>query len=718
MRKIAIAVGIVIVFVVAVVLIFAATFNVNKYHDTIQSELQKQLGRPVALGKMGLGIFPPRFRVQNLQIGEDPSFTTQAPFVTTRSLDVSVRLLPLLHKRVEIASVNLQQPNVQLIRNKQGVWNFASLGKPGTPVNGPAAQPPPSAPPSNGQAPQPQTPSAGQFSLGKLTIRDGQVSVLDLQTSNNPSVYSHINLTLKNFAPDKPFQIDAALRLPGTGTQEVRLQGQGGPIAQAQPAETPFHGTLSLKEISLANLSQYLHSPALAGSDGTITGQTKIDAASGKVTAQGETRIENAKIHGQDLGYPIDATYDLTDELASQMITLRNVVVKLGTAPLQLSGTVQTKTSPAQLDLTTKASNVSLTDMARLAALFGNGLPPGTNVTGNLNADVQARGPANKPALNGTLTTGDVQIGGGQIAQPVQIQPVNIHLTPAQVQSNQFNVVSGGTTLNTQFAVNNYMAPAPVVAATVKAANAQLPAILAMAKAYGVKSLDKVSGAGVLNLDMRATGPVKALNSREIMKALNGTINLNLNNVKYSGADMGQEISKVAGFLKPASNSGGVTTISKLTGDILVKSGIATTNNMQAVLDWGNLGITGSTNLADQTLNLRALAALSQASSQQVGGNQVGGFLHTALANSKGELVVPVLITGTFSNPKFAPDVQQAAQMKLKGLVPNGNNPGDLVGALLGGKNPAQTQPPNSNQQPASANPAQQLLGLFGKKKK
>jgi uncharacterized protein involved in outer membrane biogenesis len=293
-----------------------------------------------------------------------------------------------------------------------------------------------------------------------------------------------------------------------------------------------------------------------------------------------------------------------------------------------------------------------------------------------------------------------------------------LNLTPSQVQSNQFNVVSGGTTLNTQFAVNNYMAPTPVVAATVKAANAQLPAILAMAKAYGVKSLDKVSGAGVLNLDMRATGPVKALNSQEIMKALNGTINLNLNNVKYSGADMGNEISKVAGFLKPASNSGGVTTISKLTGDILVKSGIATTNNLQAQLDWGNVAITGSTNLADQTLNLRALAALTQASSQQVGGNQVGGFLHTALANSQGQLVVPVLITGTFSNPKFAPDVQQAAQMKLKGLVPNGNNPGGLVGALLGGKNPAQAQQPNSNQQPASQNPAQQLLGLFGKKKK
>jgi len=111
---------------------------------------------------------------------------------------------------------------------------------------------------------------------------------------------------------------------------------------------------------------------------------------------------------------------------------------------------------------------------------------------------------------------------GQQMPEPIQIQAVNLALTPQQIQSNPFNVVSGGTTVNTQFALHNYLAPTPTVAATVKAANAQLPAILAMAKAYGVKSLDKVSGSGAINLDMHANGPVKSVNSQEVLKALNG----------------------------------------------------------------------------------------------------------------------------------------------------------------------------------------------------
>jgi len=40
---------------------------------------------------------------------------------------------------------------------------------------------------------------------------------------------------------------------------------------------------------------------------------------------------------------------------------------------------------------------------------------------------------------------------------------------------------------------------------------------------------------------MHAAGPLRAISSDEIMKALNGTLNLNFNNVKYSGADINHE---------------------------------------------------------------------------------------------------------------------------------------------------------------------------------
>ncbi len=733
MRKLAIIVGVFVVVVVGALFIFAATFDVNQYRGTIQAQLQQRLGRSVTLGDMHLKIFPPSLSVQNPAIADDAGFNPDAPFVKAQELDVSVRLLPLLQKQVEINSLALQRPSVTLIKNRAGIWNFASLGHPTD--NSQSAQVPWGEPRTSGAKPHPRVqpgqnspPGSAptqQLSLGELTIRDGQISVLDQQQSKAPSVYDHIDITLKNFSPNKPFTIDAAAHMAGPGTQEARLQGEGGPIVEGQPATTPFRGTLELKQVGINDLAKFLNSPALNGTDGTLTGKTKINNESGKLTAQGEMSIQNAKVRGMELGYPITAQYDLTNDLSADLLTLRNFLLKLGSTPLQMAGTVNSKSTPAQLDLKVKANNISIAEAAKLAAASGMALSQGTNVTGNLNADIQARGPADKPALNGTIAGSNIQMSGKDIAQPVQVSSVNLKLTPSDIQSNPFTVTSGGTTLNAQFAVRNYASPTPVVDATVRAPNAQLPAILAMAKAYGVTSLEKINGAGTMNLDMHASGPIKSITSAEVMRALNGTMNLDFNDVKYSGADVNHELASIAGFLgsNMAQSGSGVTNISKMTGHVQVKNGIAQTNDLQAKLDLGNVGAVGTANLVDNTLNLHVTAVLSQATSQKVGGNTVGGYMQTALANNQGELVIPALVTGTFSSPRFAPDVQQIAQMKLKGLVPNLENPSSLTGALqnlLGGpKTPAQNSAsPQGQQQPQQQNPVDQLMGLFGKKKK
>lgn len=724
MRKVLMAIVAVVVVVVAALLIFAATFNVNKYRGTIQSQLEEKLGRPVQLGEMHLSIFPPRFRVENLSIADDPQFSSSTPFVKAQELDVSVKLLPLLHKQVELNSVILQRPSLNLIKNQSGAWNFSSLGHP---ANAPAPTPPQAPGGRRSPSPQkpPETPTPGeQFSLGELSISDGTISVLDQKTSQKPSVYDHIDVSLKNFSPQRPFSVDVVAHMAGTGSQQVQLQGTGGPVDNAQPAKTPFHGTLTVKQVNTSDLSKFLSSSALAGTEGVLTGTTKIDNDSGKLSAQGENQIQNVKLRGTDLGFPISVQYDLTNDQNAELTTIRNLVLQLGSTPLHLSGTLNSKSQTPVVDLNVKANNVSIAEAMKLAALSGVALSPGTDATGNVNINLQARGPAEKPALSGTVTASNVQLSGKQIAQPVQIPTLNLNLTPSQIQSSPFNVTSAGTTLNSQFTLRNYQSPEPVIDATVRAPNAQLPAILSMAKAYGVTSLDKVNGAGTLNLDMHATGPLKSLNSSEIMRALNGTTDVNFNNVKYSGANIGRELSTIAGFLNAnaaSSSAENVTNISTMTGKITVQNGIAQTNNLQAKLDIGNVGVTGTANLVNQALNLRLTAVLLQAVSQKVGGNSIGGFAQTALANNQGELVIPAIVSGTLSNPHFAPDVQQIAQMKLKGLVPNLNNPGSVAGALqnlIGGAKPNNAQSPQTQQQNQPPNPVDQIMGLFGKKKK
>src|SRR6185369_3727560 len=99
-------------------------------------------------------------------------------------------------------------------------------------------------------------------------------------------------------------------------------------------------------------------------------------------------------------------------------------------------------------------------------------------------------------------------------------------------------------------------------------------------------------------------------------------------------------------------------------------------------------------------INMVATAVLSQQMAQQVGGTQIGGYLTTALANSKGELVMPILISGNLTSPKVAPDYKTIAQMKVQNVTsPAGL--GNILGAITG-KN-SQDQ-----QQPAAAGQAQQ----------
>lgn len=697
MRKVGIAIGIIVLLVILGGAIFASTFDVNRYRGAIQAKLSSQLGRNVTLGQMTLNIFPPRFVVHDVTIAEDPAVHSDKPFVQTQQLAVSIKLLPLLHKAMEIDSLYLQRPDVELIKDAQGRWNFSSLGR--------------------RNAPGDAEPSNGTFSLSELVIQDGQVATVDQQARTPRAVYDHIDVTLRDFAPGRPFSIEAAAHLPGPNDQQIKLAGKGGPIPQDQPAATPFQGTLELQRVEIAGARQFVSSAALAKMDGSVSGQTKISSDSGKLAATGDLNIQNAKMNGQDLGFPITAKYNVHDDVAADRLTIDAATLQLGNTPLQINGTVNTRPTPAQIDLHLNATNVSIANAMILAAASGSPLAPGAAVNGTLNASLEARGAATAPAFNGTINGRDIQVSGRDFPQPLQINEVGLGLTPNEIHSDKFNVTSGNTSASVQFALQQYTSKTPTIDATVDAPNAELPAFLAMAKAYGVTALDKVSGSGTLNIDLHAVGPVQSLKSGDVARDVNGTIGLNFKDVKYSGADMSHELSNIAGLFGFHQGNQGATTINQMTGTITIKNGIAQTSNTEALLDLGNVGITGTANLVNEELNLRVSAVMSKELSQKAGGTNITGYARTALANSDGDLVIPATITGTFQHPQFAPDVQQIAQMKLKGLVPNFDNPSSAVSGLLGSlvKQPPSGNQGQSQQQPAE-NAVQQLRNLFGHK--
>src|SRR5271166_5650347 len=505
MRKLAIFAVAVVVIVVGLVLALPHLIDVNQYRGQIQSQLQQRLNRPVQLGAMSLAVFPLRVEVNDVVIGDDPSFSSKVPFAQVGQLDVSIALLP---KNIQVDSLELKGAKIEIIRNAQGLWNFSTAGSNVAP---PAQQAPPSQPPPSEKqtAPSSAPSTSGGFSLAELKITDSQIAITDEQKHQARVVYDHIDVTLKDYSPGKPFSLDATARLPGTGAQALQLVGEGGPVNNSDLASTPFKGKVNLKEVSLSGAQKFLNSAALQGTDAVISGSTDLSTSGGKMGANGSLKLENAVIRGVQVGYPISAEFDLTDDLNNDVLQIKKGSLKLGSTPLSINGTINTKPTPSLLDVNLSASDASIQEVARLAAAFGVAFSPNTKIAGQLTANVHAQGPADHPTLNGNINGKNLEVTGSDIPQPVKVPAIDLTMTPQQIQSNQFTATSGATTLAAQMTLSQYTGNSPNVDATIKTVNGKVEELLGIAKAYGVSAVEGMSGSGNISLDVRATGPIK-----------------------------------------------------------------------------------------------------------------------------------------------------------------------------------------------------------------
>jgi hypothetical protein len=181
-------------------------------------------------------------------------------------------------------------------------------------------------------------------------------------------------------------------------------------------------------------------------------------------------------------------------------------------------------------------------------------------------------------------------------------------------------------------------------------------------------------------------------------------VKFEITNGRVKNLNILSELAKVGQFVGGSPAQGGsATELKRLAGTLRITNGVAATDDLVAILDGGSLSAKGSIDLVNQTLNLRTTAVLASNVSQTVGGNKIGGYLNTALANNKGELVIPVIITGPIAHPNFAPDAEAMAKMKVQNLLPTTGNPASGIQGILGNLGGKQ-QPTGQNQNNPDAN--------------
>src|SRR5712671_711915 len=157
-----IVVGVLIV----LVLVVPFLIPVNQFRPTIEEKASAALGRKVQLGNISLSLISGSLSAEALSIGDDPKFSS-APFLTAKSLNVGVEIMPLIFsKTLNVTGVTIASPQVTLLHNAAGQWNYSSLGASAAKSQAKQAPAEKSSGASN---------AAADISIKKLTLSDGSI---------------------------------------------------------------------------------------------------------------------------------------------------------------------------------------------------------------------------------------------------------------------------------------------------------------------------------------------------------------------------------------------------------------------------------------------------------------------------------------------------------------------------------------------------------------
>ena len=384
-------IGVAAVLVILIALPFF--ININSFRPKIESILTSALGRSVTLGELSLSILSGTVGVENVSIADDPAFS-KSPFITMKSLKIGVEVKPLIFsKQLNITGIELDEPQITLLKASNGTWNFSSLG-------GAAKE----------KSPEPTQPSPQNLSIAKLEIKDGKLSVGNANSTAKPQVFDNLNAEVSNFSLASQFPFELSVSLPGGG--DVNLTGKAGPINPQDSAKTPFEASMKVKGLDLAASGFIDPGSGIGGSaalEGTLNSTGSLAKAAGVITC------EKLKLSPKGSPAPktVTVTYAIDDDLDRQAGTITQGDVAVGKLVAHLTGGFQTQGETQVLNLKLSAPNMSVDELESLLPMLGVVLPSGSKLQGGaLSADLAISGTLDKLVIAGPVRMSNTKLAG------------------------------------------------------------------------------------------------------------------------------------------------------------------------------------------------------------------------------------------------------------------------------------------------------------------
>jgi AsmA protein len=391
--KLRIVVIVVVVFIVLLILI-PFLIPVDKFRPTIEEKASQALGRQVQLGKLSLSLIGGSLSAESISIGDDPKFSP-SPFLTAKSLKVGVELIPLIFsKTLNVTGITIESPEVTLLHNPTGQWNYSTLGG--------AAAKSAQAPAASSTAPP------ADLSVQKFTLKDGRI-VVGSTANQKRSAYDHVSVVASNFSMTSKFPVTVTADLPAGG--KFKLDGTAGPIDQTDASLTPVDAKLEVTSLNLASTGFV---DATAGLGGLLDLTADLSSQNGEAETKGNVKISQALFiaGGAPAGVPVTVDFDTKYNLRKNTGVLEPSTLKIGSAAAHLDGTYETGGEATVVNIKLDAKDMPAKDLEAFLPALGIILPKGTSLqAGTLNADLKLDGPLSK-----LITTGNVGLFNGKLA--------------------------------------------------------------------------------------------------------------------------------------------------------------------------------------------------------------------------------------------------------------------------------------------------------------
>ena len=400
--------GVVVAVLLLIVLALPLFINANKFKPKLETQLTSALGRQVTIGNIGLAIFSGGVTVSDVAIADDPKFSS-APFLTAKELSVGVELMPLIFsKRLEVRSITLDSPEVNLIHAANGTWNYSSLGTSSAPNAAPAQ--------SSSSAPAAGDDSSANLTVQKIEIKNGKITVSGTGgKAAKPSVYSDVSLEASDFSATSSFPFKLSAK--GPGNSEFKVDGKAGPIDKTDSSLTPLSATLDVSHLDLATTGFIDPSTGIAGLidfKGDLNSDGKDMKSKGTVTAN-KFKMSAA---GQPSSVPITVDYTTDYTLKSQAGVLSQGDIHIGKAFQQVTGTYDMSGDSTKINMKVHAANMPLGDLEGFLPAVGVVLPSGSKLQGGtMSADLAANGAVDKLTIAGPVNIANTELAGFSLSQ-------------------------------------------------------------------------------------------------------------------------------------------------------------------------------------------------------------------------------------------------------------------------------------------------------------